>query len=174
MKNPRESSKAAGAFTLIEIMIVVALMGIVLAMGIPSIARVLQKEGIRKAVSDVVEAFSTARSQAILSGTPTEVIIDPANRTFKVVLFALKDPNNLDENQKAASLFTATLPEDIGLDGVFVNYREISLGDEEAHIKFYPNGTADQCAVVIHSPSREVKKIMVDIVTGRAEMVADE
>ena len=35
-------------FTLIEIMIVVAIMGLVAAMGLPSIIKALQKEGIEK------------------------------------------------------------------------------------------------------------------------------
>ena len=50
------------AFTLIEIMIVVAIIGIVMAMGVPSVVRTMEKEGMRKAISDIVEArFRTLR-----------------------------------------------------------------------------------------------------------------
>ena len=41
-------SSLARAFTLIEIMVVVAIMGIILAAGIPSLYGMLHKEGLRK------------------------------------------------------------------------------------------------------------------------------
>src|SRR4029453_18387464 len=63
------SSLHSRAFTLIEIMIVVAIMGIILATGSPSIYRIWKKEGMRQAVSDVVEVCSNARARAIFSGT---------------------------------------------------------------------------------------------------------
>ena len=75
--NATNSVRAQGvrreAFTLIEIMVVVAIMGIVLAAGIPSIYNGMRKEGIRKAVSDVMEACEKARAQAIMTGRTSEV-----------------------------------------------------------------------------------------------------
>jgi len=43
----------AGAFTLIEILIVVGIMGLTLTMGVPAFVRALHKEGMRKARSDL-------------------------------------------------------------------------------------------------------------------------
>lgn len=42
------------AFTLIEIMVVVAIMGLILATGIPSIYRIWNREGMRQAVIDEI------------------------------------------------------------------------------------------------------------------------
>jgi prepilin-type N-terminal cleavage/methylation domain-containing protein len=61
-------------FTLIEIMIVISIMMVVMTIGIPAFVRALDKQGLRKAVSDVVEGCSHARSQAILRGVPMEFV----------------------------------------------------------------------------------------------------
>ena len=70
------ASQAPGAgFTLIEIMVVIGILAIVLAMGVPPFVRSLQKDSLRQAVSDIEEACGKARAQAILRGVPTELII---------------------------------------------------------------------------------------------------
>ena len=43
MKLPIANRKSRSAFTLMEIMIVVAIIGLIMAMGLPSIIKVLQK-----------------------------------------------------------------------------------------------------------------------------------
>ena len=71
-------------FTLIEIMVVVAIMGLVAAMGMPSIIKALQKEGMRKALSDFQDVCFTARERAIFSHQKTSVLIHPAAGDFSV------------------------------------------------------------------------------------------
>ena len=46
-------SRCRRGFTLLEIMVVVAIMGLIMAMGVPSILSALKKDGMRKAVSDL-------------------------------------------------------------------------------------------------------------------------
>jgi prepilin-type N-terminal cleavage/methylation domain-containing protein len=73
------------AFTLIEIMIVVAIIGLVAAMGLPSMIMALHKEGLRKAVSDLQDVCSEARAQAIFSNQKMAVVFDQAERRFLFV-----------------------------------------------------------------------------------------
>ena len=80
------------AFTLIEIMIVVAILGLVAAMGVPSILQSLRKDGMRKAVSDVKDALDNARSRAIFSGQNTEVVFHPLERSIGSTVL----PNGVD------------------------------------------------------------------------------
>src|SRR6266404_9771369 len=72
------------AFTLIEIMAVVAIMAIVLTMSIPSIYRAMHKEGLRKAEWQILEVFTEARRQAIMQGSPVDVVFHPRDGHFEV------------------------------------------------------------------------------------------
>src|ERR1051325_1591742 len=62
-------------FTLIEIMMVVGILGMVLAMGMPAFVRSVRKDPLRQAVNDIEEACSKAREAAILRGVPAELVI---------------------------------------------------------------------------------------------------
>ena len=72
------------AFTLIELMIVIGIMAVIVAMGIPMVYSALHKGGLNKAVNDVVEVLGTARRLAILQGTMTEVVFHPKNLSMEV------------------------------------------------------------------------------------------
>ena len=72
------------AFTLIEIMIVVAIIGLIAAMGVPAILQALRKDGMRKAVSDVMDVCSDARARAIFRGQTTEVVFYPAEKRLEI------------------------------------------------------------------------------------------
>src|ERR1043166_818219 len=61
-----EHGVSSHAFTLLELMIVVGIMGIVLTMGVPLVYRLRHEAPLRKGVKDVVEVCSYARALAIL------------------------------------------------------------------------------------------------------------
>ncbi|MEO6035164.1 MAG: prepilin-type N-terminal cleavage/methylation domain-containing protein [Verrucomicrobiota bacterium] len=141
----------SSAFTLIEIMVVVAIIGIIMAMGIPSIARSMRKEGLRKAVSDMVEACSGARSAAILTGQPADLIIHPRDKTI------------------SGGTFSATIPENVGIEILGVNFMELQEADE-ARVHFYGNGTSDEFTIVLTSDEHKATKISLEVVTGLADV----
>src|SRR2546421_171491 len=97
---PRSTLHAPRAFTLIEIMVVVAIMGIVMTIAIPTVYQQLHPESMRKAVSDVMEACSHARARAILDGVQIDLVIRPADRQFDVTAGASSGPASVpQENQ---------------------------------------------------------------------------
>ncbi len=144
--------RLARAFTLIEVMIVVAILGLVLAMGVPSILRVLNKEGMRRAVSDLLDACKAARSEAIVKGVPVEMVFHPLDRTFEAPGFPM-----------------AKFPDNIVVDIMGVNFIELEQADI-AKVRFFPNGTSDEFVIVIHSDQNESRKIQLDIVTALPEL----
>jgi type II secretory pathway pseudopilin PulG len=131
-------------------MMVVAIIGLTLTMGIPSFVRVLKKEGMRKAESDLVEACQDARRAAIMNNQTTDLVLHPAEGAFEV-----------------PGAFSRTVfPNDIAIELLGVNFIELERA-EDAHVHFFPNGTSDEFTIVLRSTSDgAVRVISLDTVTA--------
>jgi prepilin-type N-terminal cleavage/methylation domain-containing protein len=73
------------AFTLLELMVTVAVIGIVSSIVIPSTFRFLQEQKLRQAANELVSYLLTARAKALreasVSGKACEVMLDASNKT---------------------------------------------------------------------------------------------
>jgi prepilin-type N-terminal cleavage/methylation domain-containing protein len=174
------------AFTLVEIMIVVAILGIMLGVGIPSMFRSMKREGIRAAASDVLEACAKARAAAILSGSMIELQILTESRQFNVVAASQAPPQAsvldpvpvvpelvVEEEQRPArpafAPFSVTLAESIRFELIDVNFLELKDAPE-VRVRFHPNGTSDEFTVVLRSEADEWRKISLEVTTALATL----
>lgn len=135
-------------------MIVVAIMGMVLAMGMPSIVKTLRKEGMRKAVDDVMDACKSARSEAILKQKTADVVFHPADGTIS-----------------APGAQTATFPNNVQIQILGVNFVQYERADE-ARIHFFPNGTSDEFTIVLQDDQFQTRKISLDVMTALPDVEA--
>ena len=149
--------KLSRAFTLIEIMVVIAIIGLVAAMGMPSLIRAVQKEGMRKALSDFQDVCFTARERAIFSKQKTSVLIHPAAGDFSV---DGATAGTMNHGKVAAGL----LPADIKFAMLDI-FRQDYLESDWARIFFYPDGTCDE-SVVVFLGRGESEKITLDYATA--------
>jgi type II secretion system protein H len=78
------ASKISAGFTLIEIVIVVAIMGIVATISLPAINSTLQGSRLRGAAYEVVTAMEYAQLTAMTSGRETRVVIGHNNERIAV------------------------------------------------------------------------------------------
>ena len=173
-------SRQKNGFTLIEIMIAVAIMGIILTMGLPTFVRAVKKDGMRKATSDMVEACGNARATAILSGENAELIIRPKDGTLTVVKQAsgfgvVQNAGSFGATSATASTvtppaFSAQIPGNVGIELLGVNFIEYQDATE-ARVRFYPNGMSDEFTIILRSLEGEVRKISLESVTGLAEVM---
>jgi general secretion pathway protein H len=150
--------KFAGAFTLIEIMIVVAIIGLIAATGIPSIIKALQKEGMRKAESDVLEVCQTARANAIFHHQTVSVIFNPAERSFNAEGGAA---------EHSGLVHASVLPD--GVDFAMLDINLQDFGATVGRVRFFPNGTSDEMTIVLHDKERW-RKITLEFSTGLASV----
>jgi prepilin-type N-terminal cleavage/methylation domain-containing protein len=158
------------AFTLIEIMMVVAIIGLVMTMGVPGILRATRQEPMHKAVNDVMEICSHARAQAILHGVTMDVVFHPQSRQVALASVETAGPagDSKPSTSGASSLNSAQFADSIAIDMLDINLLEYKDWDE-AHVRFFPNGTSDEMTLILHSGD-QYRKITLEVTTGLASM----
>jgi prepilin-type N-terminal cleavage/methylation domain-containing protein len=181
--------RAARAFTLIEIMVVIGIMAIIFAISMPSIYRQMHKDSMRQAVSDVLDACSRARERAILTGQACEVRLRPADRMISVSGSSAAAPavsaggnrsysfegeagsEQMVEHQAGTGeLFSAKISNRVTFTYIEVNQLTDLEQLEEVVVVFFPNGTADEAGFVMRSDDNEARSILVDVITGIASV----
>jgi prepilin-type N-terminal cleavage/methylation domain-containing protein len=171
-------ARRAGAFTLIELMVVVGIMAIVLALGIPFVYKARNREAMNKAVRDIVEVCSQARAQAILQGKMTELVFYCKDKRCQVAGYAGEKPPVPDEfadlgapppPPPSNSGMAAQIADSIAIEMLDVNLIEYKDQDF-ARVRFYPNGTCDELTLVLHSDKGEWLKIWLEITTSLANV----
>ena len=182
MKTPRQhwlERGAARGFTLIEIMVVVAIIGIVMAMGIPSILSGLKREGIRKATADLLEACEKARAQAIVNGVTTAVQFHPFSGDFSVgtggsetYSIQADSASQTGGGARMVGGFSARLPDSVKFEMLDVNLVEYSAADE-ALVRFFPNGTCDEMVAILLSDQNERRVVSLEITTAMPSVCDD-
>ena len=160
-------------------MVVIAILGIVLTMGIPTIYQLRKKADLRNAVADIVEVCSNARAQAILGGRMVELHIHPQEHRLDVAAAAasrasaaggdaLPPTESLPEsNPRPRSGMSAQIPDNLVFEMVDVNFVEYKDA-EMARVRFHPNGTCDEMTIVLRSDKNEFRKITLEVTTSLA------
>ena len=181
--NLRARFPAIGAdgFTLIEVMVVVGILGMLLAMGMPAFIQSIRKDPLRQAVSDIEEACSKARAAAILRGSPAELVIRAEGGQLNVVparedsaeqtaasVEALGQPAepSADKAASQSPVFSARLNENVAVTLLYVNLKD-QMEAEETRVHFYPNGTSDEFTMIVQA-GNGVRKISLECVTALA------
>jgi prepilin-type N-terminal cleavage/methylation domain-containing protein len=185
-------------FTLLEVMIVIAIIGIIASIGIPPVFSAVRKGPMRQAISDLEEGCQKARMLAILRGRPAELVLT-GDGAMSVVLGSEDRPAGGNspgpgtdpgapmlsaEGSSSASAavppevgFSAHLPASIAFEHLIVNRRDIleserqgTLELDSARVRFYPNGTCDELSATLLSGQNELRRLTLEISTGRTDV----
>ena len=141
-------------FTLLELAIVIAVVGMLLLVTGPSMNSLSQTLEYREAVRELVSANQNARRTARASGSAVDLIIDASQNRFVVT----GEPERLEPDN-----FTS-LSDVLKIEVVFA--QEVSPRNGLAAIRFYPEGGASGGEVLIQRPSGGGVKLTVDWLIG--------
>ncbi|MDP5070928.1 MAG: GspH/FimT family pseudopilin [Congregibacter sp.] len=138
-------------FSLVELLVVLAIAGMIMAAAVPSSVRFYEGMQRRQAVRDAVTLLSSAREQALSSGRVQDVSVRPSSRRIWY-------------GQR-----THTLPE--GLRLTVHGAAELNREDVGV-IRFYPDGSASGGGVDIERQDGSGTRISVDWLIGSVRQEA--
>ena len=166
-------------FTLIEIMIVVAIMAIVMGMSVPFLYHALHREKLHQAIRDIEEVCANARARAIMQGAMAEVVFHGGQEVRFEVAGASgppKDESNVPPGSAipAGSGLATQLPDGVAPTALRINGIDY-MEAHEARVRFYPNGTCDELRLVLFGATdRELRGIFLEVTTGLASVETDQ
>jgi prepilin-type N-terminal cleavage/methylation domain-containing protein len=133
-------------FTLAEIVVVLALLGIMAAVAVPAFTRLDAEDDATRAAGDVVRVLHAARRTALERAVTASVVVDPTDGRYWV---------SLGDAAADGDSGTLALPAGVTL-----------LGPEpRARFVFQPNGTVVGDSLVLRGPARTAL-VTVDRWTG--------
>ncbi|MCI0748138.1 MAG: prepilin-type N-terminal cleavage/methylation domain-containing protein [Verrucomicrobia subdivision 3 bacterium] len=190
MISDRTIDRRHEGFTLIEIMVVCAIIGIIITISVPAIYRVLHPESMTKAVKDIIELCEDARSRAVLENTTVTMVLHTAEKRLELVAGATPRtsvPDRLEslsvsgeewrmpESPAPASgkaFSSVKLSDRIMIEGIRLHLRDFT-DDEVVSVNFYPNGTSDEFSLFLVNDQNEARQIYLEVVTGTADYEVD-
>ena len=159
-----QSRPLCRGFTLIEIMVVVGIIGLIMAVGVPTLYNMFHKTGFRKSVSDFQEVCVAARHQAILQSVTTTVVFHPHEGRCEV--------GGSADGVAGGLAHSAKLEDGAQIEGLGISGRDYT-DEEVAQIQFYPNGTCDEMQLILLSEKGDRIGIETEIITGLVRVVPD-
>ena len=178
------------AFTLIELMVVMGLMMIIIAIGVPRMVEG-NRTPLGESLNAVMEACAAARRQAILSGSTAKVTIRGAEEGTGFIISAgagggkPKAANVADANADLGGFpdetpkptpkpgggigFNGRIHDEVAIHFISVNFND-PLDEDQVEVKFYFNGTSDEFTIGMrHEYGDQVLRfVQLDSVTGLA------
>lgn len=161
------------AFTLVEIMVVVAVMGLLLGISIPAFRKIMNKAPLEQGISDVESLCRQARAEAIVGQQAMDVVFNESEEIVALTAAA----RVINAPDPFTGLMIKTTEETQLIDQVALEVDlqiiepepdEFTL--DEIRIRFYPNGTSETLALRVAGDD-EAYLLTLDPVTGRTTVV---
>lgn len=151
-------------FTLIELIVVLALIAILTAVILPEMRGSLEESVLRSTARSMVAACNTANSRAVASGHPYHLIIDPAAHRYRIE----QSPGS---TRSHPSNKPAPTPESAAIDPrivVEVHPLEPPAPNSSQHsVEFHPDGTVDAAEFRLRDRSGFAIAIRLNPITAR-------
>jgi prepilin-type N-terminal cleavage/methylation domain-containing protein len=161
------------AFTLVEIMVVVAVMGLLIGISIPAFRNITKKAPLEQGISDVESLCRQARAEAIVGQQAMDVVFNESEEIVALTAAArvINAPDPFTGLMIKTTEETQLIDQvalEVDLQIVEPEADEFTL--DEIRIRFYPNGTSETLALRVAGDD-EAYLLTLDPVTGRTTVV---
>ncbi len=184
------TSRDHRGMTLIELLLVIAIMVVVAALVVPNIRRTFSRQALQKGGDRVRVAMGQARVRAIKNGEEYAVFYVPGGSWFNVAPFRqIKDQSMLASRRKdlAEANQQGDFEDDLLPKGIRFVAGEVSMdaraadvlasgqsGDSLRSILFYPDGTSQDAKIILQNDKENYVEIQLRGLTGIAKTVRVE
>ncbi len=127
--------KRENAFTLVEILLVVVIMGVITVLAAPKFSRTYAGIELRKAADDLAYRMRYAQSYAVTNNTLARLEFDPSSMQYSLARQS-DDETSSGTFEKIANDLGARVSVPAGI--------AMSFEEGETAIDFYPDGTIDK------------------------------
>jgi general secretion pathway protein H len=148
---PQSFRRAQSAFTMVELLVAIAIVGLLMAVTVPGTMRFYESMQYRQAVRDVLTTLGQARHQAMDKGQAQDVGFDPGQGRIQYQDDTLQLPKGFE--------LTVTTAGEVNRDNIGV-------------IRFYPEGGSTGGDIDVESPLGRGVRISVDWLMGSVSQEA--
>ncbi len=132
--------KKFSAFTLVEIMLVIVILGVIAGLSIPNLSQTYNKFLLEQTVSDISNLMRYAQGRAIAQRKIIQLNLDADKKHYW-----LQERSAPEQEEKPSSSFQ---PIQGRLGRIFLIPREIVVSAENNTINFSPDGGIDKTTIV--------------------------
>ena len=174
------------AFSLMELMVVLALIGIMTAMIIPQMKGTYEEALLRSTGRTLVDVFNLASSHAITLGQPHRVHLDPKQGRYSIERVAKPaEPGTEPARPRDIPGGEGRLDTRIAIEirkageepeekSAFLSGEELRDPKRAEAITFFPDGTAEEAELSLRDPSGFRLLLRINPITARVRIAEPE
>lgn len=132
MTSRRARGHATRAFTLVEMTVVLLIVALGTVLAIPMVESGFDSREVRRAARQIVATMHYCRGEAVATGAPQQLIIDPENNSIRTA----------DQGRWVVLTDRAVIGKIAG---------GVSFGDGTTQILFFPNGSTSGARILVAS-----------------------
>jgi type IV fimbrial biogenesis protein FimT len=154
-------------FNLIEVLVTLAVLGVLIALGAPSLAEFLQNQQIRAATEAVVNGMQVARGEAIRRNLAVQLVLEPPTSGWTICEANIPVPCDSTTLGTNAALVIQSRSPDEGTSNANVTPVAADLATAAVAVTFSPLGS------VVSNFNASPTLARADVVNSRNACIAD-
>lgn len=153
-------------FNLIEVLVTMAVLGILIALGAPSLAEWLQNQQIRAAAEAIVNGMQVARGEAIRRNLPVQMVLEPPTSGWTICEATVAPCDSTTLTTDATLVIQSRSPDE-GTSNANVTPVAADLATTAIAVTFSPLGS------VVANFNASPTLARVDVINTRNACIAD-